>query len=69
MFCVAFWLIFVTVCLSSSSEEGYWVGKSSLRSWRQLAMEQLEEDEQETMHGSGQSNGQAAHSRINKGRS
>uniref|UniRef100_A0A8C5CU12 ubiquitinyl hydrolase 1 n=1 Tax=Gadus morhua TaxID=8049 RepID=A0A8C5CU12_GADMO len=32
-------------------EEGYWVGKSSLRSWRQLAMEQLEEDEQETMHG------------------
>ncbi|CAL8256701.1 unnamed protein product [Arctogadus glacialis] len=49
-----------------SSEEGYWVGKSSLRSWRQLAMEQLEEDEQETMHGSGQTNGQAAHSRFNK---
>ncbi|KAG7279597.1 hypothetical protein CRUP_011690 [Coryphaenoides rupestris] len=42
-----------------SSEEGYWVGKSSLRSWRQLALEQLEEDEQQTMHGSGQTNGQA----------
>uniref|UniRef100_A0A3B5LMN2 Ubiquitin carboxyl-terminal hydrolase 48 n=1 Tax=Xiphophorus couchianus TaxID=32473 RepID=A0A3B5LMN2_9TELE len=27
--------------------DGYWVGKPSLRSWRQLAMEQLEEDEQE----------------------
>uniref|UniRef100_A0A4W6BWW3 Ubiquitin carboxyl-terminal hydrolase 48 n=1 Tax=Lates calcarifer TaxID=8187 RepID=A0A4W6BWW3_LATCA len=32
------------------SGEGYWVGKASLRSWRQLALEQLEEDEHETKH-------------------
>uniref|UniRef100_A0A8C7UJQ9 Ubiquitin carboxyl-terminal hydrolase 48 n=1 Tax=Oncorhynchus mykiss TaxID=8022 RepID=A0A8C7UJQ9_ONCMY len=32
------------------SDEGYWVGKTSLRSWRQLALEQLDEDEEETKH-------------------
>uniref|UniRef100_A0A3P9K7M4 Ubiquitin carboxyl-terminal hydrolase 48 n=1 Tax=Oryzias latipes TaxID=8090 RepID=A0A3P9K7M4_ORYLA len=31
------------------SGEGYWVGKASLRSWRQLALEQLEEDEHEVV--------------------
>ncbi|KAM8913253.1 ubiquitin carboxyl-terminal hydrolase 48 isoform 1-T1 [Spinachia spinachia] len=40
------------------SREGYWVGKTSLRSWRQLALEQLEEDEHETKHSNGQTNGQ-----------
>ncbi|KAJ3602666.1 hypothetical protein NHX12_030415, partial [Muraenolepis orangiensis] len=35
-------------------------------SWRQLAMEQLEEDEQQTMHGNGQTNGQASHSSNHK---
>uniref|UniRef100_A0A667YVX3 ubiquitinyl hydrolase 1 n=1 Tax=Myripristis murdjan TaxID=586833 RepID=A0A667YVX3_9TELE len=32
------------------SDGGFWVGKASLRSWRQLALEQLEEDEHETKH-------------------
>ncbi|XP_061583963.1 ubiquitin carboxyl-terminal hydrolase 48 isoform X2 [Cololabis saira] len=41
--------------------EGYWVGKASLRSWRQLALEQLEEEEHETKHGSSQTNGQGPH--------
>lgn len=44
------------------SGEGYWVGKASLRSWRQLALEQLEEDEHETKHSNGQTNGQGPHS-------
>ncbi|KAM9364177.1 ubiquitin carboxyl-terminal hydrolase 48 isoform 1-T2 [Pholidichthys leucotaenia] len=48
------------------SGEGYWVGKASLRSWRQLALEQLEEDEHETKHGNGQTNGQGPHSNNSK---
>ncbi|XP_019911525.2 ubiquitin carboxyl-terminal hydrolase 48 isoform X2 [Esox lucius] len=40
------------------SESGFWVGKSSLRSWRQLALEQLEEDEEETKHSNGKTNGE-----------
>ncbi|KAM4625621.1 ubiquitin carboxyl-terminal hydrolase 48 isoform 2-T3 [Polymixia lowei] len=48
------------------SGEGYWVGKASLRSWRQLALEQLEEDEQETKHSNGQTNGRGPHSTNNK---
>ncbi|TNN88219.1 Ubiquitin carboxyl-terminal hydrolase 48 [Liparis tanakae] len=44
------------------SGEGYWVGKASLRSWRQLALEQLEEDEHETKHSNGQTNGLGLHS-------
>uniref|UniRef100_A0A671W659 Ubiquitin carboxyl-terminal hydrolase 48 n=1 Tax=Sparus aurata TaxID=8175 RepID=A0A671W659_SPAAU len=40
---------------------GYWVGKASLRSWRQLALDQLEEDEHETKHSNGQTNGQGPH--------
>ncbi|XP_049895283.1 ubiquitin carboxyl-terminal hydrolase 48 isoform X1 [Epinephelus moara] len=43
------------------SGEGCWVGKASLRSWRQLALEQLEEDEHETKHSNGQTNGQGPH--------
>uniref|UniRef100_A0A8D3C0I1 Ubiquitin carboxyl-terminal hydrolase 48 n=1 Tax=Scophthalmus maximus TaxID=52904 RepID=A0A8D3C0I1_SCOMX len=35
------------------SGEGYWVGKASLRSWRQLALEQLEEDEHGTKYNFG----------------
>ncbi|KAJ0023448.1 hypothetical protein NQD34_003347 [Periophthalmus magnuspinnatus] len=42
------------------SENGFWVGKTSLRSWRQLALEQLETDEQETKHSNGETNGQGA---------
>ena len=52
------------VCLSG---EGYWVGKASLRSWRQLALEQLEEDEHESKHSNGQTNGQGPHSNNCKG--
>ncbi|CAB1354090.1 unnamed protein product [Coregonus sp. 'balchen'] len=40
------------------SDEGYWAGKTSLRSWRQLALEQLEEDEEETKHSDGKTNGE-----------
>uniref|UniRef100_A0A8C8I3J7 Ubiquitin carboxyl-terminal hydrolase 48 n=1 Tax=Oncorhynchus tshawytscha TaxID=74940 RepID=A0A8C8I3J7_ONCTS len=40
------------------SDEGYWVGKTSLRSWRQLALEQLDEDEEETKHIDGKTNGE-----------
>uniref|UniRef100_A0A667YJA4 Ubiquitin carboxyl-terminal hydrolase 48 n=1 Tax=Myripristis murdjan TaxID=586833 RepID=A0A667YJA4_9TELE len=43
------------------SDGGFWVGKASLRSWRQLALEQLEEDEHETKHSNGQTNGQGPH--------
>uniref|UniRef100_A0A8C1VV87 Ubiquitin carboxyl-terminal hydrolase 48 n=1 Tax=Cyprinus carpio TaxID=7962 RepID=A0A8C1VV87_CYPCA len=35
-----------------SEESGFWIGKASLRSWRQLALDQLEEDEEETKHNS-----------------
>ncbi|KAF0035487.1 hypothetical protein F2P81_013245 [Scophthalmus maximus] len=43
------------------SGEGYWVGKASLRSWRQLALEQLEEDEHGTKYSNGQTNGLGPH--------
>uniref|UniRef100_A0A3P9Q730 Ubiquitin carboxyl-terminal hydrolase 48 n=1 Tax=Poecilia reticulata TaxID=8081 RepID=A0A3P9Q730_POERE len=46
--------------------DGYWVGKTSLRSWRQLALEQLEEDEQESKHSNGQTNGQGPHNNNSK---
>ncbi|KAM9859708.1 ubiquitin carboxyl-terminal hydrolase 48 isoform 1-T2 [Aulostomus maculatus] len=48
------------------SGEGYWVGKASLRSWRQLALQQLEEDEHETKHSNGQTNGQGPHTNDSK---
>lgn len=50
----------VCSCLCVSGD-GYWVGKASLRSWRQLALDQLEEDEHDTKHSNGQTNGQAPH--------
>ncbi|XP_044523778.1 ubiquitin carboxyl-terminal hydrolase 48 isoform X4 [Gracilinanus agilis] len=37
--------------------EGFWVGKSSLRSWRQLAMEQLDEQDIDTDQSNGKMNG------------
>lgn len=55
--------LYLFVCVSG---EGYWVGKASLRSWRQLALDQLEEDEHETKHSNGQTNGQGPHTN-NKG--
>lgn len=55
---------FIALC---SSGEVFWVGKASLRSWRQLALEQLEEDEQETKHSNSQTNGQGPHSNNSKG--
>uniref|UniRef100_A0A8P4KAJ1 Ubiquitin carboxyl-terminal hydrolase 48 n=1 Tax=Dicentrarchus labrax TaxID=13489 RepID=A0A8P4KAJ1_DICLA len=52
--------------LSKQCGDGYWVGKTSLRSWRQLALDQLEEDEHETKHSNGQTNGQGPHTNNNK---
>lgn len=44
------------------SGDGYWVGKASLRSWRQLALEQLEEEEEhESKESNGQTNGRGPH--------
>ncbi|XP_013885848.1 ubiquitin carboxyl-terminal hydrolase 48 isoform X1 [Austrofundulus limnaeus] len=45
----------------SVSGEGFWVSKASLRSWRQLALDQLEEDEIETQHNNSKTNGQGPH--------
>lgn len=56
-----------TYVFVSLSGEGYWVGKASLRSWRQLALEQLEEDEHETKHSNGQTNGRGPHTNNSKG--
>lgn len=41
-----------------SNEQGFWIGKASLRQWRQLALEQLEEDEEETKHSDCKTNGE-----------
>lgn len=41
-----------------SEESGFWIGKASLRSWRQLALDQLEEDEEETKHNNSKINGE-----------
>lgn len=48
------------------SEDGYWVGKTSLRSWRQLALDKLEAAEHETNHSNGETNGQGPTSNSNK---
>ena len=37
--------------------DGFWVGKSSLRSWRQLALEQLDEQDAEADQSNGKMNG------------
>ncbi|KAL2091610.1 hypothetical protein ACEWY4_013873 [Coilia grayii] len=41
----------------SESGQGFWVGKLSLRIWRQLAFEQLEEDDEQTKHADHKTNG------------
>uniref|UniRef100_A0AAY5EJC5 Ubiquitin carboxyl-terminal hydrolase 48 n=1 Tax=Electrophorus electricus TaxID=8005 RepID=A0AAY5EJC5_ELEEL len=41
-----------------SGDEGFWIGKASLRQWRQLALEQLEEEEEETKHTNCKTNGE-----------
>ncbi|XP_067243976.1 ubiquitin carboxyl-terminal hydrolase 48 isoform X1 [Chanodichthys erythropterus] len=45
-----------------SDELGFWIGKASLRSWRQLALDQLEEDEEETKHNNSKINGEKSSS-------
>lgn len=44
--------------LCVSNEPGFWIGKASLRQWRQLALEQLEEEEEETKHSDCKTNGE-----------
>ncbi|OWK12811.1 hypothetical protein Celaphus_00014742 [Cervus elaphus hippelaphus] len=39
------------------SNDGFWVGKSSLRSWRQLALEQLDEQDGDADQSNGRMNG------------
>nr|XP_005905261.1 PREDICTED: ubiquitin carboxyl-terminal hydrolase 48 [Bos mutus] len=39
------------------SSDGFWVGKSSLRSWRQLALEQLDEQDGDADQSNGKMNG------------
>ncbi|KAM5247179.1 ubiquitin carboxyl-terminal hydrolase 48 isoform 10-T10 [Ctenodactylus gundi] len=39
------------------SSDGFWVGKSSLRSWRQLALEQLDEQDGDADQSNGRMNG------------
>lgn len=41
-----------------SNEQGFWIGKASLRQWRQLALEQLEEEEEEMKHSDCKTNGE-----------
>ncbi|XP_046881720.1 ubiquitin carboxyl-terminal hydrolase 48 isoform X1 [Hypomesus transpacificus] len=43
---------------NTKSDVGYWVSKASLRVWRVLALEQLDEDEEETRHSNGKTNGE-----------
>lgn len=45
------------------SSDGFWVGKSSLRSWRQLALEQLDEQDGDADQSNGKMNGNT----LNKG--
>uniref|UniRef100_A0A670ZR19 Ubiquitin carboxyl-terminal hydrolase 48 n=1 Tax=Pseudonaja textilis TaxID=8673 RepID=A0A670ZR19_PSETE len=39
--------------------DGFWVGKSSLRSWRQLALDQLDDSDEDAEHSNGKMNGDA----------
>ncbi|XP_039611702.1 ubiquitin carboxyl-terminal hydrolase 48 isoform X4 [Polypterus senegalus] len=47
------------VKIVNNSNQGYWIGKASLRSWRQLALEQLEEEDDELKHANGKANGES----------
>uniref|UniRef100_A0A4W4HMY6 Ubiquitin carboxyl-terminal hydrolase 48 n=1 Tax=Electrophorus electricus TaxID=8005 RepID=A0A4W4HMY6_ELEEL len=48
----------VTNLAKTHGDEGFWIGKASLRQWRQLALEQLEEEEEETKHTNCKTNGE-----------
>uniref|UniRef100_A0A8C4XRF1 Ubiquitin carboxyl-terminal hydrolase 48 n=1 Tax=Falco tinnunculus TaxID=100819 RepID=A0A8C4XRF1_FALTI len=45
--------------ITVKGNDGFWVGKASLRSWRQLALEQLNEQDEDTEHSNGKMNGNA----------
>ncbi|NXW38741.1 UBP48 hydrolase, partial [Phaetusa simplex] len=49
----------VPVLFSLCRNDGFWVGKASLRSWRQLALEQLNEQDEDAEHSNGKMNGNA----------
>ncbi|XP_076124826.1 ubiquitin carboxyl-terminal hydrolase 48 isoform X2 [Alosa pseudoharengus] len=49
------------------SGKGFWVGKLSLRIWKQLAFEQMEEDEEHTKHGAHKTNGDRSNIIVSKG--
>lgn len=48
-------------------DEGFWIGKASLRCWKQLALEQLEEEEEAIEHSNGKSNGEGLDVSATKG--
>ncbi|XP_052547662.1 ubiquitin carboxyl-terminal hydrolase 48 isoform X3 [Tympanuchus pallidicinctus] len=45
--------------ITVKGSDGFWVGKASLRSWRQLALEQLNEQDEEAEHSNGKLSGNA----------
>ncbi|XP_051493315.1 ubiquitin carboxyl-terminal hydrolase 48 isoform X2 [Apus apus] len=45
--------------ITVKGNDGFWVGKASLRSWRQLALEQLNEQDEDTEQSNGKMNGDA----------
>uniref|UniRef100_A0A8C3T7W9 Ubiquitin carboxyl-terminal hydrolase 48 n=1 Tax=Chelydra serpentina TaxID=8475 RepID=A0A8C3T7W9_CHESE len=45
--------------ITVKGNDGFWVGKSSLRSWRQLALEQLNEQDDDADQSNGKMNGDA----------
>ncbi|XP_053818596.1 ubiquitin carboxyl-terminal hydrolase 48 isoform X3 [Vidua chalybeata] len=45
--------------MTVKGNDGFWVGKASLRSWRQLALEQLNEQDEDAEHSNGKMNGNA----------
>uniref|UniRef100_A0A8B9ZHV8 Ubiquitin carboxyl-terminal hydrolase 48 n=1 Tax=Anas platyrhynchos TaxID=8839 RepID=A0A8B9ZHV8_ANAPL len=45
--------------ITVKGNDGFWVGKASLRSWRQLALEQLNEQDEDAEHSNGKMNGNA----------
>ncbi|KAM4704099.1 ubiquitin carboxyl-terminal hydrolase 48 isoform 2-T2 [Rhinophrynus dorsalis] len=47
------------VKVTANSDEGFWIGKSSLRRWRQLASEQLDQQEDDLEQNDGKMNGNA----------
>uniref|UniRef100_A0AAY4D3I0 Ubiquitin carboxyl-terminal hydrolase 48 n=1 Tax=Denticeps clupeoides TaxID=299321 RepID=A0AAY4D3I0_9TELE len=51
----------VSNLLKAAVEQGFWAGKTSLRCWRQLALDHLEEDEEQTKHANDKTNGDQGH--------